>query len=147
MRQTITIRKRATVKKDVSFSSTAVIRRFLRDLDVVCMAFFHAGIGDLDELGLLLHGLDIFCATITHPCAEASNVLLHYFCQIAFESYPSFDAFGHELFDIVLYVLEIPVAAALGHSTDGAHAAVLLELPAFIDDGFPGALFYSGKDA
>src|SRR5258708_35378563 len=53
----------------------AVIRGFLRDLHIVCMALFHTGIGDLDELRLLLERPDIFSATVTHTCPEAADIL------------------------------------------------------------------------
>src|SRR5690606_28108188 len=56
-------------------------------------------------------------------------------------------AFGHELLDVVLRILEIAVLAALLHGLDRAHAAVGLETAAFIDDGFAGAFLHAGEHA
>src|ERR1700743_567844 len=113
----------------------------------MCMAFLHTGIGDLDELRLLLQGPDILCTTITHTCPETADILLNDFRQIALEGNPPFNAFRHQLLDIVFHILEITVAAALCHGADGTHPAVLFELPAFIDDGLAGAFFHTREYA
>ena len=52
-----------------------VVRGFLGDEHVVDVAFTKGGIGDLDEVGLVLQFFDGADAAVTHSCAEPADKL------------------------------------------------------------------------
>src|SRR6478736_3841150 len=54
-----------------------VVRRFLRDHDVVRVAFAQTGGGDLDKLGVVFQGVDVSRTDIPHRRAEPADELVN----------------------------------------------------------------------
>ena len=106
----------------------------------------HAGRAHAHKLRLL-HLANAAGPAIAHARAQAADVLHHHFRQRSFVGHPAFDAFGHELFEVVFDVLEIAVFRTQGHRAEGAHAAVDLKLSTVVDDRLAGSLFYAGEQS
>ena len=68
-----------------------IVGRFLCNLHVVGVAFFHTGSGHPDKDGLP-EGRDIGRPTITHACTKSPGKLLDNLTQAAFKRHPSFDS-------------------------------------------------------
>src|SRR5262249_44840411 len=134
---------------------TSVVRRFLGDDDVVHVALADAGRRDANELRFFGQLLDRPAATVAHAGAKAADQLVDHRSQAAFVRDTAFDAFGHELVAAVAggggwnleFVLEVAIAAAAPHGANRAHAAVLLERAALIQDDFTRALVGAGEQA
>ena len=110
-----------------SLRMKAVVGSFLGDLDIMGMAFFQACAGNAHKLSFLVQLLNVGAAGVAHACPQASHHLEHSVRQGSLIRHAAFHAFGHEL---LLFALEVPVAAALAHSAQAAHAAIHLELAA-----------------
>ena len=119
-----------------------VVGGFLDEDDVVGVAFVGAGVGDADEAGPGLHGVDVTRADIAHGGAEAADQLVDEAGGGAAIGGLGFDAFGDELGGVFDFVLAVAVAggeATVNHGADGAHAAVFLESFALPVNDFTGA--------
>src|SRR5262245_36555979 len=74
-----------------------VIRRFLRNVDVMRMVLLHRRPAYLDEAGArpqLLHGL---CPAVTHPGPQAADELVDELGQRALVWHAALDSFRHQL--------------------------------------------------
>src|ERR1700690_2036660 len=107
-------------------SGDAVIRRLLRDRDVVYVALAHARAGDAHEGRSRAHLLDIVAAGVAHRRAQPACQLVQDGHQAALVGYAPLDAFGHELLEFGGLVLEIAVrrAVAVRHRAERTHAAI-----------------------
>src|SRR5262249_15381380 len=123
-----------------------IIRCFLRDDDVVHVAFSHAGRRDANERRLALERRHVLAAAIAHPRAKTTDELVDHRLNAALVRDAALDALRHELLAAVatalevVLVLEVPVAAAGAHRANRAHAAVFLEAPALEQDDLTRAL-------
>src|SRR6266853_4839417 len=98
----------------------SVIRRFLRDRDVVHVALAEPGGGDANHLRVALQVRDVLAAAVAHPGTQAADQLVNHRGDAAFVRDAALDAFGDQLLmrarqrrralEIEL-VLEIAVAA------------------------------------
>ena len=70
-----------------------VIHRFLRDHDVVSMAFFQATSGDPNERGLGAEFLQRFRPEVTHAGTETADKLENHIAQRTAEWHAAFHAF------------------------------------------------------
>src|SRR5579859_2407678 len=102
-----------------------IIRRFLRDLDVVRMRLGHAGAGHLHELRLMAHVLDGGGTEVTHRRTQATDQLMDDVAQRTAIRHATFDAFRHQLVGVRL-ILEVTILGAQRHRTQRTHAAVAL---------------------
>src|SRR5690606_40302497 len=107
-------------------SPHGVVRRLLRDRDVVGVALAEAGGGDADELRPLLERLDGLAAAVAHRGAEAADHLVDDLVEAALVGHAALDPLGHELPEVVLGVLEVAVLRAGLHGAERAHPAVVL---------------------
>ena len=105
------------------------------------MALLEPGAGDPDELPLFLQGRQCGTAAVTHTGPQAAHELVNRIGQGALVGHPALDPFRHQLFVILL---EIPVLAAVRHSTEAAHPPVHLELASLIDLGVPRGFLAPG---
>src|SRR5262249_6435750 len=121
--------------------SAAIVRRLFRDGDVVRVRFAQPRSRDANE-ARALEILDGRCSAIAHRLAHAADELVDDRCERALVRDPAFDPLGNELVDALDAVLEIPVLreAARFHRAERAHAAVLLEALALVDDDLAGRL-------
>ena len=124
--------------------STAVVRRLLGDDHVVRVAFAHPGAGDAHEAGLLQGG-HVPGAAVAHAGPQAAQVLDHDLAHGALVGHAAHDALGHQLLDVLFDVLEVAVLGTGLHGLHGSHAAVGLELAAFVDDGLAGGFLRAGE--
>src|SRR2546423_7032530 len=87
----------------------------------------------------LLHLVDRRGAAVPHRLAQSADELVKDRRQRSLVRNAPLDALGDELVDILDVALAIPVArgAARAHRTQRAHAAVLLEPLALVEDDFP----------
>ena len=81
----------------VDHQARAVVRRVLRDRDVVRMALAQPGGRDPDEAGARLHLLDRRGAAVAHRLPEAADDLVDDARQRALVRHAALDALGHEL--------------------------------------------------
>ena len=114
-----------------------VVRGFLRDLNVVRMAFRQPRAGNLDELAVLAQVVDVLRTAVAHAGADAANHLINGICERSLIRHTALDAFRNVL---LVVCLEVAVAGALTHSAQRAHAAVDLELSALIELVLAGGL-------
>ena len=77
----------------------AVIRSFFRDIDIMGMAFTKAGCGNLDELRIFNHFLDVVAAAIAHGCAKTADHLINRIGSRSFVRYTAFNASGTSFFE------------------------------------------------
>ena len=90
-------------------------------------------------------------AAVAHAGAQAADQLMDHRGDAAFVGDAPFDAFRHQLLAApraaveVELVLEVAVAAAAAHRADRAHAAVLLEAAALVEDHLARALVGAGE--
>src|SRR6266850_2027500 len=113
-----------------------VIRRFLGDVDVVGMAFGHAGGGNAAESRLAAESFDVIGAAVAHASAEASDHLINEIAQWPAIGDAAFDAFGNELLGFGHGALAVAVLGAVDHGPHATHSAVGFVSPSLIDDHF-----------
>src|SRR5437763_1134893 len=85
----------------------AVIRCFLGDVDIVQVAFGHAGGGDAAEAGFGAEAFDVGGAAVAHAGAEAADHLIDKIAQVAAIGDAAFDAFGDELLGLSYAALAV----------------------------------------
>src|SRR5690554_6131452 len=109
-------------------SACTVVWRFFGDLHVVNVRLGNTGTGDLDELGLGAHFLNVAAAGVAHGGAQSPHQLVHDGTHHALVGHATFDAFRYQFLGTGVLVLEVAVgtALALGHGAHGAHATVRL---------------------
>src|SRR5205085_5300367 len=122
-------------------TSAPVIRRLLRDRDVVRVGFPQPRGRDANELGAL-HVLDRCGAAVPHRLAQPADDLVQDRAQRPLVRNASFDALGHELLDVLDVALEVAVLreAARAHRAERPHPAVLLEPLALLEHDLARAL-------
>src|SRR5438445_9142417 len=129
----------------------AIVRRLLRDVDVVHVALLEPGRRDAHELGFLAQLGQGARAEVAHPGAQPAHQLLHDEGERALVRHPPLDALGHELPAelLGLLVLKVAVAAplALAHGLERAHTAVELVGAPLVEDGLARALLGAGEEA
>src|SRR5690554_4906284 len=109
---------------DQAESTDAVVRRFLGDGHVVNVALTHTGIGNPHKFRLGAHFVHGGAASVTHGGAQAANQLVHDVTHRALAGNTTFDTFRNQLFNAFAGVLEVTVAGALPHGTQGTHTTV-----------------------
>src|SRR5438132_8459769 len=121
--------------------SAPVIRRLLRDRDVVRVRLTEAGGGDPHELGPF-HVLDRRGAAVAHRLPQPTDQLVEDRLQRPFVGDSPLDSLGDELLDVLDVPLEVPVLREppRTHCTERAHAAVLLEPLALLQYALARAL-------
>src|SRR5215212_9102705 len=107
-------------------------------MNIVGMAFRHAGAGDAAEAGFAAEGFDIGGAAVAHAGAEAADHLIDEVAQWAAIRDSAFDAFGDEFFGLGDLALAIAVFGAVDHGPHATHSAVGFVSPSLIDDHFAG---------
>src|SRR3954467_8382532 len=125
----------------------SIIRGFLDDLHVVHMRFAHAGRGDLDELGTLLHVRDIGAAHIAHRRAQTTHQLLDDCDDRPLVGHAAFHTFGHQLVGRFFVVLKIAIARTLLHGADRTHATIGLVGAPLIKLDLARRFFRAGEQA
>src|SRR5690606_23308320 len=130
-------------------SAHPVIRRFLRDADVMHVAFADAGGGDADELGFGAHFFHVAATGEAHAGAQAADQLEDDGGHRAFVGHAAFDAFGHQFGGAGFDVLEVSVAGAVAlvHGAERAHAAVGLVAAALVEFDVAGGFLGAGQEA
>src|SRR6478672_11484240 len=120
-------------------SAATVIRRVLRDRDVVRVRLAQPGTSDAHE-ARILQRLDRLGAAVAHRLPEAADDLVQHAGERAFVRHTPFDALRHELLDVLDVTLEVAVlrVPARLHRAERAHAAVLLEALALRKDDVAG---------
>src|SRR6476620_9464089 len=128
----------------------SVVRRFLRDRDVVHVAFAHAGRSDPHQLRVALKRRDVRRSAIAHAGAQAADELMNHRGDRALVLHAALDPLRHQLVAAagveIELVLEVAVAAAAAHRADRAHPAILLEAAALVDDHLARALVGAGEE-
>src|SRR5262249_38842213 len=116
-------------------SAAAVIRRVLRDRDVVRVRLAQPRPGDADE-ARVLHRVDRLGAAVAHGLAQAADDLVDDALEPALVRHSALDTLRHEFLDVLDVALEVPVLAepARLHRAQRAHAAVLLVTLALAPD-------------
>src|SRR6187455_213262 len=94
-------------------SADTVIRCFLRDGDVVHVAFAHTGVRDADEARTRAHLVDVAAARVTHRGTQSAGELVQDRDDAALVRDAALDTLGHELFELCGGVLEVTVARAV----------------------------------
>src|SRR6476659_9975241 len=118
-----------------------IVGRLLRDRHVMRMALAQSRGGDAHELRAL-HVLDGRCSAVAHRLAQPADELVQDRRDGPLVGNTSFDSLGNELLDVLDVALEVPVTrrAARAHRSERAHAAVLLEALALVEDDVARAL-------
>src|SRR5690606_19715050 len=98
-----------------------VVGGFFGDLHVVDVRFAHPGGGDFHEFGLGVEILDGGAAAIAHGGPDAAHQLENDGNDAALVGDARLDAFGNQLVDVVVGILEIAVGRAVGHGAQAAH--------------------------
>src|SRR5579864_491548 len=119
----------------ITFGSAAIVRRLFRDRHVVRMRLAQARAGDAHE-ACILQLVDGRRAAVAHGLAQPTDELVHDRRERPLVRDAPLDALGHELVDVFDIVLEVAVLreAARLHGAERAHAAILLEALALMDD-------------
>src|SRR5260221_8405223 len=131
----------------------SVIRRLLRDDDVVHVPFAMARRGHANEPRIALQRPNVGAAAIAHPCPQTADELVDHRSDAALVRDPPFDAFRYELLARlgirveIEFILEVAVAAAAPHGADRSHAAVLLEAPPLVEDHLARTFVGAGEEA
>src|SRR5690554_2460283 len=128
-------------------SACTVVWRFFGDLHVVNVRLGNTGTGDLDELGLGAHFLNVAAAGVAHGGAQSPHQLVHDGTHHAFVGHATFDAFRYQLLGTGVLILEVAVgtALALGHGAHGTHATIRLVGTALVQLDFTGGFFGTGQ--
>src|SRR5262249_5472162 len=114
-----------------SKSIQPIIRRFLRDRNVVHVRLAHTGAGNADEMRFGVHLVDGRAADVTHRGAQSAGELVHDAAQRSAVRNAALDAFRHEFVGVGLD-LEITILRTLLHRAQRAHAAVALVRAALV---------------
>src|SRR5262245_8699205 len=122
-----------------------IIRRFLRDRDVVRMALGHARATHPAESCIAAKTLDVFRAAISHARTQAAHELIDEITQRPTIRHASFDAFGHHFARRRHIGLAVAVFRALDHRPHATHAAVGFVAPALMDDKLARRFIQAGK--
>src|SRR5690606_30306480 len=109
---------------DQAESTDAVVRRFLSDGHVVNVALTHTGIGNPHKFRLGAHFVHGGAASVTHGGAQTANQLVHDVTHRALAGNTTFDTVRNQLLNTFAGVLEVTVAGALPHGTQGTHTTV-----------------------
>src|SRR5919197_2108041 len=127
-------------------TSAPVIRRLLRDRDVVRMALAQASARDADE-ARVLELLDRGRAAVAHRLPEAADELVEDAAQRPLVGHLPLDSLGDELLHVLDVALEVAVLreAARLHRAERAHAAVCLEALPLLEDHLAWALLDPGE--
>src|SRR4030095_15384537 len=102
----------------------AVVRGLLGDDDVVDVALLEPRLRDADEARVAPQLGERRGAAVAHARAHAADQLVDAAAEAAAVRDAAFDALGHGPPRVFHVALEVPVAAALGHRAERAHAAV-----------------------
>src|SRR5438067_6184172 len=127
-------------------SAAAVIRRVLRDRDVVRVRLAQPRTRDAHE-ARLLQRVDRRRAAVAHRLAQAADDLVNDALERSLVGHPALDPLGHELVDVLDVALEVAVlrVAARLHRPDRAHAPVLLVALAMREDDVARSLVGPGE--
>ena len=114
------------------------------------VALDQAGVGDAGEAGPAAQVVQAGRADVAHAAAQAAGQLEHVVGQRALVGHLALDPFGHQLAEgtQVLPVAlggGVAVAGPALHRAYGAHAAVLLEAPAFVNHQVAGRFLQAGQ--
>src|ERR687898_2897972 len=90
-------------------SCAPVVRRFLRDRDVVRVALAETRTGDPDEAGVELQRLDRRRAGVAHRLPEAADELVQDLLHRPLVRHTALDPLGHEPVDVLDVALEVAV--------------------------------------
>src|SRR5690554_3585035 len=94
------------------------------------VALTHPGVGNAHEFRLGTHFIHGGTACVTHGCTQTANQLMDDVTHGAFAGHATFNTFRHQFFNAFAGILEIAVAGALAHGTNGTHATISLVTPA-----------------
>src|SRR5215211_5376535 len=113
--------------KAITSAAEPVIRRLLRDRDVVRVRLAQPRAGDAHE-ARLLEVADRRSAAVAHGLADAADQLVEDRGEAALVWHAALDPLGDELVDVLDVALEVAVLRerARAHGAEGAHPAVLL---------------------
>src|SRR5216684_497373 len=142
--RTLDKRSNQTKRALVSFcarlvgAARGVVRRFLRNENVMGMALPHRSPAHENEPGLGAQLFNIPRSAITHAGPQTAHQLIDERRQVALVRHPAFNPFGHELAGLVAR-LAIPFAGAGAHRADRTHAAIGLEAATLVNDELAGA--------
>src|SRR4051812_38158752 len=114
----------------------AVIGRFLGDVDIVRVAFGHAGGRNTAESGIAAKGFDVRGAAIAHASAEAADHLVNKIAQRPTIGDAAFNAFRNELLGFRHGALPVAVLGAVDHGPHATHSAIGFVSAALVDDHF-----------
>src|SRR5688500_5057651 len=103
-----------------------VIRRFLRNRDVVRVALGHARGADPAEARVFAELLDVIGPAVAHARADAADELVHEIAQRPAVRHAAFDALGNELARFAHARLPVAILRTLDHRAHATHAAVRL---------------------
>src|SRR5687768_14396376 len=133
----------------LAISADTVVRRLFGDRHVVYVAFAHARVGDSHERRPRAHLFDRAAAGIAHRGAQTARELMQDLDERALVRHAPFDAFRHELLELLGRVLEVAIlrAVRLCHRTERAHAAIRLVRRTLVQLDFAGRLLRTGKKA
>src|SRR5262245_50737216 len=95
-----------------------VVWRLSRDDHVMHMALAQAGIGDPNELTILLHVLDGAVAGVAHGRLEATDELMDHRAGRPFVGHAALHTFGHQLQLVRHLLLEVAVGRAARHGAE-----------------------------
>ena len=111
------------------------------------MAFSQSCISHANELSVLLHIGNGVRAAVAHRRPKPTNHLEDGIAQRSLVGNAALDAFGNELLNIILGILEVSVTASLSHRFNRAHSSIQLVAPSLIQHLFPWAFIDSGEEA
>src|SRR5688572_33415357 len=93
----------------------AVIRRLLRNRDVVRVAFRHAGGGNSAEAGLRAQLVDVPRPAVAHAGPQPADELVDEVAERPAVRHAAFDAFGNQFTTVANRALPVTVAGAGDH--------------------------------
>src|SRR2546421_6055240 len=112
----------------------AVIRRFLRNVNIVRMALGHARGRNSAEAGLASQCFNIRSAAIAHARAKAADHLIDKIAQRSAIRHAAFDAFGNQLLGFRHRALAVAVLGTMDHGPHATHSAIGFVSPSLIYD-------------
>src|SRR5260221_10820656 len=120
---------------------TVVIWSFLRNHDIMRVAFAQACAGYAHKARLLLHFRDSSTAGISHRLAQPSDQLVNQGSQHTFVWDTRLNALGNQtrLLDGIILEVAILTITALLHGGDRSHAPIVFEALSLRDDELTGA--------
>src|SRR5665647_522632 len=120
-----------------------VIRGLAGNYDIVYVGLAETGCGDLDKPGLLMEFLNGGGPGIAHTGTQTAEQLVNHLRDRAAVGHLALNALWYQFAGFA--VLEIAVAGALFHGTDGTHAAIAFVFPTLVEEGVPWGLIGAGK--